>query len=498
MTPSHSRFAWFKAVVRVALFTGCLSAQSLCAFDYEDVPADRLPPSGWEDVQWADPGSWIAIDVTQWGMIPNDHSVDIIDKVNDIFAAYPTGNLLLEFPAGVFKVYSDMVMSRDNVRLRGQGSGSTEIIISMSSTSVGGVSFLGGGFVGSAIAVTNSPVMGADHVYADDTTLDVGDFVQLYLEDDPYGAHDNSGNYFYGQIFEITNIDRAEHKIFFDQKLGLDFPADYLPHLQEIDMLQNVGIEQMKVRRARHNDDGSFGVDNISMRYVNNGYVKQVESKNSSNTHIAFKYCINVIAEENDVHDSFLYDGGYGYGIVANLCTTKARISNNKLWNLRHHVLLQKGANHCVISYNSLEPDFINNTNSLCLHGHFPHNNLMEGNMLHQGLADNAWGANGPANTWFRNYATEEVGAINQDTHDQNLIGNILKTIWAQGTNHYLGANQYESGWVNWGDISSVAVLPESLYLAVEPAFMSGYDWPVYGPDVSSWGIQNVLPAYDR
>ncbi|HEA68477.1 hypothetical protein LCGC14_1675690 [marine sediment metagenome] len=56
---------WF--VLMAALITFLLSASitQALAVDYGDIPASRIPPNGWQDVQWQDPGGWMTVDVSQ-------------------------------------------------------------------------------------------------------------------------------------------------------------------------------------------------------------------------------------------------------------------------------------------------------------------------------------------------------------------------------------------------------------------------------------------------
>lgn len=475
-----------------ALAVGLLLAAPAQAFDYGDIPADRIPPAGWDDVQWNDPGGWTTVDVSANGLPPNNNTVNARDKILQIIAAHPGQRLILDFPAGTYYFYSDLQINTGNVRLRGAGMDQTTFKISIPSANVGGIGFVGPGFTGSPVAVTNSPWLGTTYVYiADDSSFNPGDFVQLYLENGVKGGVD----YFQGQILKISWIDRSANKIVFTQRLGLDFPAIGLPRLRKIQMLENVGISGVRVWRVRDNADYS---KNIYLKFVNNGYVTDVDSKFCANEHIVLIYSRNLVVARNKVHESYDYGGGgHGYGIVANYCTTNARITDNKLWTLRHHILLQKGANHCVISYNSLEPVY-KNGDCLSLHGHYAHNNLIEGNMFADSYADSAWGASGPRNTWFRNHATGPVGSGNTATNEQNVIGNYLGAVWYSGSDHFLGANKQTNGTVLWGSLSSGSVIPHSLYLTGKPAFLEAKPWPLFGPGVTDWGSGNTLPALDR
>ncbi len=454
-----------------------------------------MPDAGWSDVQWFDPGSWTTINVNTAGLPANNSGVNASTGVSAILAAHPGERVILSFPAGTYYFYSDLQITRGDVRIQGAGMSQTIFKLSIPATSVGGIGFKGGGF-STSVGITNSPWRGTTYVYvSDDSTFNPGDYVQVYLKDVYSSGTSETSDYFYGQICKISWIDRAAHKIVFTQKLGLDYPSADSPRLKKISMIENVGVSDVQVWRVRDNADYS---KNIWMKWVNNGYVADVNSKYCANEHISFIYSRNIVAARNKVHDSYDYgEGGHGYGIVANYCTTNARISDNKLWTLRHHILLQKGANHCVISYNSLETSYMNG-DCMPLHGDFSNNNLFEGNMFDASYADSAWGASGPRNTWFRNNATSYVGSGNVDTDEQNVVGNYLGAIWYSGQDHYLGANKQTNGVELWGQLTSSSVIPNSLYLTSQPSFLSGKAWPLFGPDVTSWGSGNTLPARDR
>ncbi|MDQ1658215.1 MAG: hypothetical protein QOD41_3298, partial [Cryptosporangiaceae bacterium] len=103
----------------------------------------------------------------------------------------------------------------------------------------------------------------------------------------------------------------------------------------------------------------------------------------------------------------------------------------------------------------------------------------------------------GPENTWFRNYATGQLGSINKLTTRQNVIGNKTSLLRLSGSDHYNGANM-ENGVVKWGSLSATSRIPASLYLSGKPAFLGSLPWPVYGPSAADWGASNVLPAATR
>lgn len=177
------------------------------------------------------------------------------------------------------------------------------------------------------------------------------------------------------------------------------------------------------------------------------------------------------------------------------------------------------GANHCVISYNSAEPDYNYpyGGNDLNLHGYSSHNNLFEGNMgkdvASDGRADEGSKAYmGLYNTYFRNRLTGRMEVVGPDMignfppKHYTLVGNVANdNTYINGgkvnddpVDTYQGANKV-GGSIQWGALNSSSGIPTSLYLATKPGFLGSKPWPLFGPEVGSdWGMYNTLPAYNR
>jgi hypothetical protein len=303
---------------------------------------------------------------------------------------------------------------------------------------------------------------------------------------------------------------KSGNTVTLDMKVLLDYPAAYTPLVQRYNQIKNIKVSNLLISRV--NEPTNQDVSNLEFFDACNCYVARVESNFSQRHHIYFQNAKDCVVESNYIHDCFVHTTGgygYGYGLVG---STGCRISHNKSTRLRHHIIFQIGANYNVASYNSIEVCY--DYNDMALHAAYAYMNLFEGNMVTESYADTSKDGSttvepstGPENTWFRNYATGQVGSIQAATTRQNVIGNNVGTIVSSGSDHYIGANNvaganytygtpWPGGTIEWGAFPTNSVMPVSLYLTSRPAFFgSAVPWPVFGPGVVNWGVTNVIPA---
>lgn len=259
-------------------------------------------------------------------------------------------------------------------------------------------------------------------------SLQVGDYI-LPVAQFPWGGQGNYSNqmekFGIGQVVQITAIDGTT--IHFDQALGLDFTEWPFRRIRLMNMLKDVGIEGVHIEKLISDDRMTLNFD-----HVQNAYVKNTRIYYTDKTGIEVRDSSRMFIEGNNISHSFDYGaGGHGYGVRLLNNTAHSFVVNNKFHNLRHAIVMQTGANHNVIAYNSV--DFNRTYDNILLHGNYSHNNLFEGNIAGNGiLYDKVHGMNGPYNTIYRNLVLGNRAGSGTDgirTPGSSIIGMVIGNV---------------------------------------------------------------------
>ena len=459
-------------------------------FDYGSLTPDRFPSSGWSAVHWDDPGGWTIVDVTTAGISPGgSNSAPTLVQLADQ-ATVPT---IFYFPPGDYTFTSAVDINDSNIIIRGAGSDQTRFFLDGSGTHE--IRFIG--WDDDPIDILSSVAENAQSFSVASTGgLAVGDLVEVSQELPEWDAE--WGIRSWGQLVFITAISGNQVTVDLPLSLGLD--GTRRPQVQKINAVRNVGVEDLYIERKQYGES-----NNIEMRSVYNGFIRNVESANAVKFHAFVYRSRQVEISGNYFHDAQNYGtGGHGYGVNLENLSTNILVTNNIFKNLRHHILVQTGTNHSVISYN-YNVDIVELVD-LSMHGHYSNHNLYEGNIVWwAGFAD-FWGKVGPENTLYRNQiggrAEDDEGVVIYDDSDrQNVVGNdflrnsrIAKDADVDDT--YEEGNVI-SGQVEWNSLSNGSTLPASLYLTEAPDFWGNQAWPPFGPDASG-SATNRIPAQDR
>ncbi|WP_319800641.1 autotransporter-associated beta strand repeat-containing protein [Luteolibacter arcticus] len=459
------------------------------------IETTRFPAEPWKDTRWIDPGGWVTLDVTTLGLPANTPSLDAAAMIAQILSS-TSGKRRLYFPAGTYYFNTNLTISTSNLWIDGDGRDQTIFRIVAPGSTNAEIRFAGS--TRSPISVSVPPKPGDKQLTLSDAgSIAVGDIIQLYADHAPLT---NTGQAWslqiYSQIFRV--MAKYGNTLILDMKVLLDYPASYAPVTREITVIRNIKVSAIGIDRV--NEPVAQDVSNLEFACADNCWVTGIESNYSGRTHVGFENSKDCLMTGNFVHDCWKHTtGGYGYGYNL-VATTGCRITNNKAQRLRHPIIVSIGANHNVISYNSVEQN--HDYNDVALHAVHAYMNLFEGNMFEEGYADTSkdgWAdieaTTGPGNTWFRNFATGKVGSAQSGTRRQTIIGNCLSQVLTTGADHYVGANRVGTT-VSWGAFNSTTLFPASLYLMTRPEFLeANTPWPVFGPGLPNFGSGNQLPA---
>ncbi len=440
---------------------------------YGDIPASRMAPSGWQNIQYNDPGGWTTINVTQNGLPANDSSVDAGQKIEDIVAS-TSGRRRLYFPAGTYTFKTTAIINVGDIWIDGDGMDSTIFNLDFPKFQKRDGIVIKGGVQGTAVDIVGTPNRGDNQITVTNASqFQVGDYIRVKY---PYTASDGDV-VDVGQIVKVTA--KAGTTLTIDLKIGVDFGSG--GEVREMDFAENVRVTDLTINRLRLGDRWE---DNLRLNQCRNFQVKNVESIKSTTYGIRAFQCRDGIISECEVHERWGNEGGYAYGIAATALSTRIHITNNYLYNLRHHIELAKSPNHCVISYNVTDPLYAYSDIG-AHHGDESHNNLFEGNDGRQIVMALDAHAKAWWNTFYRNRADGTVGSQSSQFETTTIVGNETPSISFSGSNNYKGSN-IVNGVFQADSLPAGSNLPASLYLSSQPSYVAS--WPLFGPGSGGGG----------
>ena len=442
--------------------------------------------------------------VTEFG-VNNSGSIDVTAKVN---AALNTINddEVLYFPAGTYLFNGQILVPAHRV-IRGESPSTTIFNFSFSGTN----NCIGIKGSSSPVLETTITSIGAFGEYtvtvSNISGLSVGDDIELEQENDPsiHGAEDPNdlaswAENLKGQLAKIAAING--NVITLDRSLVFDYDINFNMNLRKLNLIEQVGLENFKLVRLTNNGIGS-GNNNIWFSYAKNCWVRKLHLEYSSRYHFQIDHARNV--EVNEVFMDKAYScggGGAGYGLLLQDHVSECLFENNIARSLRHPWIPKEGCARNVYAYNfsfgTTQGDACNadplsdSYADISLHGHYPAFNLFEGNIVYRIASSDAWGPNGPGNTFFRNRVLGQKGIwIQSYSLSQNVIGNELTHPSAQfemDRDNTIGTTTlHYSNYNSIGLIDALAPNPieKSLYRTTKPDYFGNTTWPSIGPDVT-------------
>ena len=523
------------------------SSPDIGAYEYSiGIPEERLAPGGWHDLEWHDPGGWTAIDVTTRGIEPGS---DVTQKLKSLIDSL-TSPTVLFFPAGRY-IVNDLQLSYQhrNIIFRGTGD-------SVFDTTTGGNAIrLYGTPAESGRPIIEDVPAGSRKVKVTDASrYQPGDIVGITADLENYvdwGKHGRGG------VFRVEAVQGNEITLDRPLAIGLDQVQAKNAVIQEFLQIENIAIEKIRFIHTSKADDHT-----VVMRWADNIMIRNCTFVNSTKNHVQIKESRDIIVRDSYFYEAQRKEGGHGYAVASEMRSTGVLITNNIFQDVNVCLGVQIGTSYLIYSYNLC----IDRIKELCnsasppagcsdrgwitdparnglmvgnfgmgftFHGHYPHHNLVEGNVIYGLVIDHIWKDNGPHNTVFRNkiqglppfhsaYWLGGAGVhIDGPSDSQNIIGNVFMNgafieigTWSYdppraALDTFVGANVHadirkfsnSGGGFKREDVADCddlagADIPDSLYLDSRPDFWpQNLAWPPFGPDAAA---SNKIPAQLR
>jgi hypothetical protein len=471
------------------------------------IPADRLIP--WSPgINVSIPAKPDTVNVTVYGA-RGDSSADDYSAFRAAIDALPASGGVVKIPAGKFRISKSLSINR-GVVFFGAGATQTKLYFEMADAApcIEIITYQRGVWTN----ITSGYTRGSRQVQvADASTFHPGNFAEIQQTNDSSVMYtdtlwkqswaDNS----MGQMFVIEAV--SGNTLTLNRPLYLDYRADLKPQMRTQGFVTFAGVENLLIARTVSTADGAT----ISFKNAAYCWVKSVESDHTRKAHITGESIYACVFRDSYLHHAYDYGGdGHGYGVTLGLHVSDCLIENNIFRHLRHSMMVQVGASGNVFGYNySLEnmqgtgETDLNQGWTPCdisMHGHYPNNNLFEGNVVQEIDIADYWGPCGRGNTVFRNKVMAEGIDILDYSNDQNIAANVLPTqnygIKVEaGITGTLSHGNVQSGAVQWDQSIADHTFPPSYYLTSKPVFFGSLEWPVFGPDVT--GLY-TLPAQKR
>ncbi len=416
---------------------------------------------------------------------------------------------VLSFPAGTYRLNDRVLIRNSNLIIKGAGAGQTIFRwLGNSPTPNGGPQDDYAFYVGASRTegeeVRINGALGSTQITLPDADGSFGyDRVLLSCANpynDTYTVQQNS-RIVYGW---------GGDTYFIDEPLRHDFMADgNEAEMVIVDYPQFVGFECFTIDATDNSEFGQnkatsnlFG--NFMFQFAYDCYVRGVESKMPVFQHVTIDNASNIEVSGCYFHEAHDYGtGGHGYGVNIMNGSNECLIENNIFRQLRHAMLVQRGANGNVIAYNYSRENGLFTSgggyDDLIGHGNYAFRNLFEGNSV-QEIAFDTWGDDhGPRNVVFRNQVRSSnirVGWGGYNSAPQTCIvaNRVAFCPHISGLNHTVYDNLITSGGCPlYGPNWNFSANGNSEAFNGRPSYIPAGDWPVFGP-----GGSNNLPAEAR
>ena len=449
----------------------------------------------------------VTLSVKDYGAVA-DSVTDDYGAFRRAIAALPAAGGVVLIPAGTYRIDSSIVIG-SSVVLRGEGSQRTRLRFGITDASpcVSIITYGRGDWVN----VVSGYTKGSTQLQvADGSSFTAGTFAEIQQANDSAVMYTDSAwkqswsENSVGQVLIVQSV--AGNTLILVEPLYLDYKASLNPQIRTQRFVERAGVERLFITRTVSTADGAT----IAVKNAAYCWVHEVESDHTRKAHVTCETVYGSVFRDSYFHHSYDYGGdGHGYGVTLGLHTTGCLTENNIFRHLRHAMMVQLGACGNVFGYNySLENvQGTGETNlnqgwtpcDISLHGHYPNYNLFEGNIVQEIDVADYWGPCGPGNTFLRNVVESEGLDVLDQTHKQNIVGNVIGRgtygiLTEAGVDSTLAHGNLVRGALQWDPAIADHVVPVSYYLTAKPGFYGDMAWPSTGSEITS----GTNPARER
>ncbi len=209
-----------------------------------------------------------------------------------------------------------------------------------------------------------------------------------------------------GQLMEVSKV--YKDSILFKNEFGLVYSKESFPIIQKVHAIRNVVFKNFSIERK---DATSFQTSHFDFDYSAYCSIENVKSHNANFAHVAMSHSYNVSISNSQFYDAFNHgNGGKAYGVCFQFNTSQSKVENCYFHKLRHAIILQSGANYNDINMNYISDSYWTDVKlpkdaagDIVLHGNYPFNNMIYGNICNNIVVDRSHGLNGVDNVIMRN-----------------------------------------------------------------------------------------------
>ncbi len=418
-------------------------------------------------------------------------------------------------PRGTYVLRQSLHLNKPVV-LRGQGPDKTQLVFELAA---GDAIRMFRDDPGQPYSIKSSYALGASEIALDQEGIfQPGDYFHIRQQNDPKLTNPLNDprwevSWARDKIGQVGRIRSVRGKVIvLEEPLYVPLNEAMKPQIRKVPMVENAGVEDLTLTLKPTDNQADPTVatqvrSSIRMRYAANCWVRNVKSSYTVEAHVNVYYGYRNVIRDSCFHHSHAYGGGgRGYGVNLGWQTTACLVENNVFEHLRHAMLVQVGAAGNVFGYNySRDAVGFNDGRALCdvsLHGHYPSQNLFEGNLVQWIDVSDYHGPVGPGNTFLRNHVQDYGIRVRDHSHGQNFLGNVLLKSDSQilriypDTKNTFAHGNLITGEVQWSQKESRREIPRSLYLDDKPAFWGDMPWPATGSDIAD--KQHLIPAQLR